>query len=392
MAGVVAAAAARAVGVPVLIAFLGLGMLVGVDGPGQLDFDDAETARLVGTVGLAAILFEGGLDARWKDVRPVVIPAALLGTVGVILTAAIAGVAAYVLLDLSLTEALLLGAIVGSTDAAAVFATFRFRPIKRRLRGLLEAESGLNDPMAVALTIGFIELATVPSADGFTVVQILARELGIGLAVGVAAGLVAWIAVPRFPAAVADFAPVGSMGFAALAFGVADVAGGSGFLAIYLAGLAVGNAPGGAPAGVASFHRGGAFLAQVVMFGVLGLLVSPSQLVAVIPAGLALAAVLMLVARPVAVVTVLAPLRYPPKELALMSWAGLRGAVPIVLATFVLTEPLIDRDEIFNAVFFVVLVSALVQGSTLSWFARVLGLRTRPEPDPPGPGEPSRSG
>lgn len=184
--------------------------------------------------------------------RPVVLPAALLGTLGVALTAGIAGGAAYLLLDLSLAEALLLGAIVGSTDAAAVFATFRFRPIKRRLRGLLEAESGLNDPMAVALTIGFIELATVPSADGLTVIEILVRELGIGLAVGLGAGLVAWFAVPRFPASVADFAPVGSMAFAALAFGLADVAGGSGFLAIYLAGLAVGNAPGGAPAGVTS--------------------------------------------------------------------------------------------------------------------------------------------
>jgi potassium/hydrogen antiporter len=370
----VALASART-GVPVLVAFLALGMLLGSDGPGGIDFDDAELAREVGVIGLALILFEGGLQTSWRRLRSVAVPAALLSTVGVVVTMLLTGVAAYLLFDLTWLEAFLLGAVVASTDAAAVFATLRFTEIRRRLARTLEAESGGNDPMAIALTIGLIAWIESPDTSGFEDLTLLVvRELGLGLVIGVILAFAATWVFARLPRAVGPFAPVASLAAAGISFGAADVVGGSGFLSVYLVGLAVGSTPSRYRRQLVGFHEGLAFLAQVAMFIVLGLLVFPRQLDDVAASGLALALALMLVVRPVAVWVSTAFNDFSWREKLLLGWAGLRGAVPIVLATFVLSSEVGTANTIFNAVFFVVVVSAILQGTTLERVAARLHL------------------
>jgi cell volume regulation protein A len=373
-ASVLVALGATRAGVPSLVAFLGLGMLLGSDGPGGIEFDDAELARKVGVVALAAILFEGGLATSWRRLRDVALPAASLATVGVVVTTMLTGFAAHLLFDLSWVEAFLLGAVVSSTDAAAVFATLRFTNIRRRLGRTLEAETGGNDPMAIALTLGLISWIEERGYGAGDLLLLLLQQLGIGLAVGVALGAVAAWCFGRLPHSLGAFAPVASVAAAALSFGVADVSGGSGFLAVYLVGLAIGSTPSRFRQHLVAFHEGIAFLAQVTMFVVLGLLVFPHELGAVALSGLGLAAFLALVARPAAVWISTALSSFTTRERALLGWAGLRGAVPIVLGTIVLSENLESGDTIFNAVFFVVAVSALVQGTTLEWVAEGLGV------------------
>ncbi len=368
---VVAFGASRA-GVPSLVAFLVLGMLLGSDGPGGIDFDNAELAREVGVVSLAAILFEGGLATSWRRLREVAAPAALLSTVGIVVTTLLTGLAAHALFDLSWLESILLGAVVSSTDAAAVFATLRFTSIRRRLARTLEAETGGNDPMAIALTIGLIDWIERPGYGIGDLALLLLRQLGLGLVVGVVLGAVATWAFGRLPHAIGAFVPVASVAAAALSFGVADVIGGSGFLAVYLVGLAVGSTPSRYRRQFVAFHEGLAFLAQVAMFIVLGLLVFPTQLPDVAWSGLALAVLLVLLVRPIAVWVSTAFNRFTNRERALLGWAGLRGAVPIVLGTYVLSSSIREGETIFNAVFFVVLVSALMQGTTLEWVANRL--------------------
>jgi cell volume regulation protein A len=379
-ASIVTAIGAARAGLPVLVAFLGLGMLLGSDGPGGIEFDDAKLAREVGIVGLGLILYEGGLQTSWRRLREVVVPAALLSTVGVIVSALVTGLAARAFFDVSWLEAVLLGAVVASTDAAAVFATLRVTHIRRRLARTLEAESGGNDPMAIALTLGLIAWIERPHAYGLDDLAVLVvRQIGLGLLVGVVLGaLAAWV-FARIPSSIGAFAPVASVAAAALAFGAADVIGGSGFLAVYLVGLAVGSTPSRYRRQLVSFHEGLAFVAQVTLFVVLGLLVFPRDLPDVALPGLALAFLLMLVARPAAVWASTAALRYTQRERLLLGWAGLRGAVPIVLATFVLSSDVPHKETIFNAVFFVVVISTIVQGTTLEWVAERLGL-TSPAP------------
>ena len=378
-ASIVVALGASRTGVPSLVAFLALGMLLGSDGPGGIEFDDAELARTVGVIGLAAILFEGGLSTSWRRLRQVAVPAALLSTVGVAVTATLTGVAAYYLFDLTRLEAVLLGAVVSSTDAAAVFATLRFTNIRRRLARTLEAESGINDPMAIALTIGLIEWILEPESGFPELVLLIVQKLALGLVVGVALGAVAMWAFARLPTSIGAFAPVASIAAASLSFGAAEVIGGSGFLSVYLVGLAVGSTPSRYRRQLVGFHEGIAFLAQVAMFVVLGLLVFPRDLLDVAVPGLALAAVLVILVRPAAVWLSVVRQDYSQRERALLGWAGLRGAVPIVLGTFVLSSEVEEAETIFNAVFFVVVVSALVQGMTLERVAKRLGLVT------PGP-------
>ena len=375
LAGSIAVAfGAARVGVPSLVAFLALGMLLGSDGPGGIEFDNAELARKVGVIGLAAILYEGGLSTSWRRLRRVAVPAALLSTVGVVVTAVLTGTAAYYLFDLSWLESVLLGAVVASTDAAAVFATLRYTNIRRRLARTLEAETGGNDPVAIALTIGLIDWIDKPNYKFPDLLLLVVRQLGLGLVTGVALGALAMWVFARLPHSVGAFAPVASVAAAALSFGAADVIGGSGFLAVYLVGLAVGSTPSRYRRQLVAFHEGLAFLAQVAMFIVLGLLVFPSDLPAVALPGLALAALLVIVIRPVAVWISTAFAKFTARERALLGWAGLRGADPIVLATFVLSSQLGKAETIFNAVFFVVVVSALLQGTTLEWTAARLGL------------------
>lgn len=374
-ASVVAAHGAARSGLPVLVAFLGIGMLLGSDGPGGIAFDDVELTRRIGTVGLGLILYEGGLQSSWRRLREVAAPAALLGTVGVVVTAAIAGAGAHVVFDLSWLGALLLGAVVASTDAAAVFATLRTTRIPRRLARTLEAESGLNDPMAIALTLGLIAWIEHPGSYGVgDLLWLVVRQLGLGLLVGGVLGLAATRLFDRIPATVGSFAPVASLATAAVAFGAADVIGGSGFLAVFLVGLAVGSTPSRYRRQLVAFHEGVAFAVQVGLFVVLGLLVFPRDLPGVALPGLALALLLMVVARPVGVLVSTAPLGFTRPERLLLGWAGLRGAVPIVLATFALSSTVPHSDTIFNAVFFVVVVSTAIQGTTLESFARRLRL------------------
>lgn len=370
---VVALGAVR-IGVPSLVAFLALGMLLGSDGPGGIEFDDVELARTVGIVGLAAILYEGGLSTSWRRLRLVAPPAVLLATVGVVATTVLTGVAAYTLFDLSWLEAVLLGAVVASTDAAAVFATLRYTHIRRRLARTLEAETGVNDPVAIALTLGLIEWIEEPAFAFPDLVLLVVQELALGLVVGVMLGAAAMWAFSRLPHSIGAFAPVASVATGALSFGVADVIGGSGFLAVYLVGLAVGSTPSRYRRQLVAFHEGLAFLAQVAMFVVLGLLVFPSDLPEVALSGLGLAALLAVLIRPAAVWLSTAFNQFTAAERLLLGWAGLRGAVPIVLATFVLSSEIGHAETIFNAVFFVVVVSALLQGTTLEWVATRLGL------------------
>jgi potassium/hydrogen antiporter len=386
-ASIVVALAAARTGLPLLVAFLGLGMLLGSDGPGGIEFDDATLARRVGTIGLGLILYEGGLQTSWRRLREVATPAALLSTVGVVVTTLVTGAAARLLFDLSWLEAALIGAVVASTDAAAVFATLRFTHVRRRLARTLEAESGGNDPMAIALTLGLIAWVERPDSYGFgNLVLLVVRQLGLGLVVGVALGAVATFVFARMPQTVGAFVPVASVAAAALAFGAADTIGGSGFLAVYLVGLAVGSTPSRYRRQLVAFHEGVAFVSQVVLFVVLGLLVFPQDLPGVALDGLALAFLLTVVARPAAVWASTAFSDFTHRERLLLGWAGLRGAVPIVLATFALSSSEVPHKEtIFNAVFFVVLVSTIAQGTTLEALARRLGLVSTAPPVPEAP-------
>jgi len=278
------------------------------------------------------------------------------------------------LFDLSWLESVLLGAVVASTDAAAVFATLRFTHIRRRIARTLEAETGLNDPVAIALTIGLITWIEDPSTGFPDLVFTIFRQLALGLVVGVVLGAAAMWVFSRLPHSIGAFAPVASVATAAVTFGLADVIHGSGFLAVYLVGLAVGSTPSRYRSQLVAFHEGLAFLAQVAMFIVLGLLVFPSDLPPVALPGVALAVLLVVVIRPAAVWISTAFSNFTHRERALLGWAGLRGAVPIVLATFVLSSEVGQAETIFNAVFFVVVVSTLVQGTTLEWVAERLDL------------------
>jgi potassium/hydrogen antiporter len=371
LAAVVAASLAGRAGVPVLVAFLGLGMLLGSDGLGGIEFDDPHLARTVGIVGLAIILFEGGISTPWRAIRPVLVPATALSTVGVAVTAAITGLIARATLPLSWPAAFLLGAVVASTDAAAVFSTLRVTRLRRRLVRVLEAESGANDPVAVALTIGLIQWVEDGSYGVADLLWLVTRQLAVGLAAGVVIGFCAARLIGR---ARSQFAPVATVAIGAVGFGLADVAGGSGFLAVYVVGLCVGNASIPLRRSLVSFHEGLAFLAQVGLFIVLGLFVFPRQLGPVILPGLAVVTVLLFVARPLAVWLSTTFQGFESRERALLGWAGLRGAVPIVLATYPQAAGLPQSATIFNAVFFVVLASALIQGPTLEPLARLLRL------------------
>ncbi len=371
---------ARTLRVPALVLFLGPGMLLGSDGPGGIYFDNAQLAQTIGVVGLVAILFEGGLSADWRDIRPIALSASLLGTVGVLVMAAAVGVAARYLLDLPWIAALLLGAIVGSTDAAAVFSTLRSTSVRRPIASLLEAESGVNDPMAVALTMGLLAWLTDPTYGLENVVLLLVRQLGLGALIGIGFGLAASRILPRLPADLAPFGPVASVAIAGVSYGFADVIGGSGFLAVYVVALMIGNTPMAIRGSLIAFHEGLAFVAQVALFIVLGLLVFPSRLPGVAAAAIGLTLVLILVARPIAVLASLPFQGFDLREKLFVSWAGLRGAVPIVLATFALSRGIPESGTIFNAVFFVVMLSALAQGLPLSAVAERLGLSDDPPP------------
>ncbi len=378
--GVLASRAADRVGVPALLLFLILGMLSGSEGPGGIQFDDSPVAAAVGTVALTLILFSGGLSTDWRSVRPVLPHAAGLATAGVVLTALVVGFAAHLLLSFTLLEGLLLGAIISSTDAAAVFAVLRSNDIhlKQRLKPLLELESGSNDPMAVFLTVGILQLMTRPSASVGDLAVGFLLQMPLGAAIGYAAGRVGVFLVNRIKLGYEGLYAVLTLSLALLTYGLAYVVGGNGFLAVYLAGIVIANRPLIHRRTLMLFHDGVAWLMQIAMFLTLGLLAFPSHLLPVIGEGFLIALVLMLVARPVAVFLCLLPSQLTTREKAFVSWVGLRGSVPIVLATYPLVAGVPRASEMFNIVFFVVLASVLVQGATVSLAARLFGVDAPP--------------
>jgi cell volume regulation protein A len=376
---IIIAFGASRIGIPTLVAFLGLGMLLGSDGIANIDFNNVELARTIGIVALVAILFEGGLSTSWRRLRQVAIPAASLSTIGVVVTALLVGLVSHKLFDLPLLESFLLGAVVSSTDAAAVFATLRFTNIKLRLARTLEAETGGNDPMAIALTIGLISWIESPAYNLTDFSSLLLHQIGLGLVIGLGLGILATRVFARLPHSVGSFAPVASIAAAALAYGIADAVNGSGFLSVYIVGLAIGSTPSRYRHQFVTFHEGLAFLSQVILFIVLGLLVVPADLLPVAIPSLVLALLLVLLIRPLAVWVSIPVGYFNIRERALLGWAGLRGAVPIVLGTFVLTSNVASKNTIFNIVFFVVIVSALIQGTTLERMANLLGVVERPK-------------
>lgn len=361
-------------GVPALVAFLALGMILGGSEFSSINFHNVELAQTVGTVGLVAILFEGGLSTSFRRLRQVAIPAMALSTIGVLVTAIITGLIAHLLFDLSWSYSMLIGAVVSSTDAAAVFATLRFTRIRRKIARTLEAETGGNDPVAIALTIGFIEWIRHPEFRFFDMGMLVFHELAVGLLMGIFLGLIARRIFGRLPHSVGSFAPVASISACILAYSLTDLLGGSGFLAVYLVGLAIGSTPSRYRGQLTTFHEGLAFLAQVTMFIILGLFVIPRDLIGVMVPSIILSLSLILFARPLAVYLSTIKLGFSYKERALLGYSGLRGAVPIVLATFVLSANLEHGKLIFNSVFFIVLTSALIQGTTLEKVAKKLGL------------------
>jgi cell volume regulation protein A len=378
--GIAATLVAGRLRVPGLVLFLGLGMAIGSDGLGLVDFghslEDQELARTIGIIALALILFEGGLAAGWPEIRPVIGPSLSLATLGTAATAAIAGLAATWLLDLSVLQGMLLGSIVACTDGAAVFSVLRGSSIHRRLARVLEGESGFNDPVAIVLVLGFIEWIEGPDFGALDMLLLCAGELAIGAVVGLA---VAWLSVwaarrVRFDSS--GLYPVASVGSAALGFGVADVLHGSGFLAVYIVGLALGGAQIPARRTIADFHDGLAWVSQIAVFFTLGLLVFPSDFDQIAGEALLMAGVLMFVARPLATFLSTTPFGFSPRESLLLGWAGLRGAIPIVLATFPVIEGVPRADPFFDIVFFVVITSTLIQGVTFNGLARWLRLTT----------------
>src|SRR3954463_4906693 len=358
--------------VPGLVLVLGVGMALGSDGAGLIHFDDYELAETVGVIALALILFEGGLAAGIGEIRPVLGPALSLAVFGTIITAVLAGFAATWLFDLSTLEGLLVGSVVASTDGAAIFALLRGSTLRRKLARTLEGEAGLNDPVAVLLVLGFIDWIEKPGYGVVDMAVLFVREIAIGTGVGLAVGWLASTLLQRMRLASAGLYPVASVATAALAYGVADVAHGSGSLAIYLTGLWLGSSPIPGKRTITTFHDGLAWLAQLAMFLTLGLLVFPSDLGDVAVEGTVLGLLTAAVARPVGTFIATAFGGYSIPERFILGWAGLRGAVPVVLATFPVLAHVPGSLKFFDIVFFAVLVSTVLQGSTFEPLARLL--------------------
>jgi cell volume regulation protein A len=372
--GLLASLAAGRLRLPGLVLVLALGMVLGSDIAGLIPFGDFEVARAAGIVALGLILFEGGLSSGFAEIRPVLGVATSLAVVGTIGTALLTAVAAGLILDLKPLEALLLGSTVAATDAAAVFAVLRGSTLRRRLARTLEAESGVNDPIAIVLVLGCLEALHDPSYGAGDAALLAVRSLGIGFVAGVAVGAgAAWVlARVRLPSA--GLYPVASLATAALSFGAADALEGSGFLAVYLTGLVLGTASTPARRTIVTFHEGMAWVAQLGLFLMLGLLVFPSQLGGIVLEGTAIAVATTVLARPAATFLATIGTSFGVGERLVLGWAGLRGAVPIVLATFAVTEHVAGGHTIFNVVFFVVLLSTAVQGATIQPVARLLGV------------------
>jgi potassium/hydrogen antiporter len=387
--GIVSSKLSTRLGMPVLVLFLLVGMLAGSEGIGGLEFENYRLAHAIGTIALVMILFDGGLGTSLSAIRASWKPSILLATLGVLVTAVITGIAASWILNISFLEGLLLGSIVGSTDASAVFSILRWGGVAlpKRLAAVLEVESASNDPMAIFLTVGCIELLLGNVTFGPGLLQMFALQMFIGSILGLLGGYgTVWV-VNRIELGAVGMYPVLVSAFCLLTYGVTIQLGGSGFLAVYLAGVVVGNRRLMFQQGIRRFHDAIAWLAQIVMFVTLGLLCFPSRLLDVSGKAILIAIVLMFVARPVAVLLSGLPFRFNIKEFTFVSWVGLKGAVPITLATFPLmfATPTVSMHAplLFDVVFFIVVLSAIVQGTSLAPVARWLGLERPRDPEPP---------
>jgi cell volume regulation protein A len=376
-------------GIPSLVLFLAIGMLAGSDGLGGITFDNPSLVRSLGITALVLILFSGGLDTEWTAVRPIVWQGLSLSTIGVLVTALLIGVFVAWVQGFSFLEGLLLGAIVSSTDAAAVFMVLRARKTKipRRLIQLLEFESGSNDPMAVVLTIALIRLLMEPSTSFGELVVFFVMQMGVGAVIGIAMGEIMRRLFNALDLELEGIYPVLSLALALLTYGLTDYLDGSGFLAVYLAGLVMARKPFTHQQSVLRFHDGLAWLMQVTMFLALGLQVFPARLVPIAGVGILISLFLIFIARPASVHAALAFSPMSFREQTLVAWAGLRGAVPIILATFPIVAGIEKADMIFHLVFFIALTSVVMQGTAIPLLTRILKIGS-PQPNLQSPPKP----
>ncbi|RTL53687.1 MAG: potassium/proton antiporter [Bradyrhizobiaceae bacterium] len=373
MAGILSSLLALRFGAPLLLVFLALGILAGESGPGGLKFDDVHLTYLVGSAALALILFDGGLKTRFQSIRAVLAPSMVLATVGVLLTALFTAPVAKFALGIAWPQALLVGAVVASTDAAAVFLLVHAQGLRLRPRvgATLEVESGTNDPFAVFLTLVLVEILSIGQRTGAHIVLEFIDETLLGIAIGFIGGRIVVIALNKVALPQGLHAPFVTTA-ALVIFGLAQISHGSGFLAVYLAGMVIGNRPTRAHNTVVTFLDAATWLAQIVMFVLLGLLASPTRLIQSLIPALAVAVTLMIIARPLAVFLCLAPFRFQWREKIFIAWVGLRGAVAIFLASIPLLLNLPGAHVYFDVAFVVVFVSLLAQGWTLGVAARKL--------------------
>lgn len=363
-------------GVPTLLLFMVVGMLAGSEGIGGIHFNDAKTAQILGVIALNFILFSGGLDTKYESIQPILWRGISLSTIGVLVTASTVGILVHLITDFTLVEGLLLGSIVSATDAAAVFSILRSRKIglKGHIRPTLELESGSNDPMAYVLTITFTSFIANADASWFDLIFNLLREMILGAALGYLLGKLVVIILNKISLDTEGLYPVLLMAFIFFTFSFTDAIGGNGFLAVYLSALVLGNSNFMHKKSLMRFYDGQAWLMQIILFLTLGLLVFPSHIFPIIGLGVLISLILIFVARPIGVFVSLAFFKINPREKLFISWVGLRGAVPIVFATYPMLANIDKADTIFNLVFFISVTSVLLQGTTLTLVAKWLGL------------------
>jgi cell volume regulation protein A len=376
---VIASKTSLKTGIPILIVFLGVGMLAGSDGIGKIPFDNPQMAQWLGTTALTIILFSGGLDTKMESARKILRQGISLSVLGVLISAFSVGFLLHWILGINLLEGLLIGSIISSTDAAAVFSILRSRKtgLKGNLRPLLELESGSNDPMAYFLTITFVSLILNPEQIGFSLLLVFFQQMFLGAVIGYFLGRVMEFVTNRIKLDYEGLYPVMILAMMFFTYSITDFFNGNGFLAVYLSGIILGNKNFIHKKSVLRFFDGIAWMMQITMFLALGLLVFPSKVLPVMGTGLLIAGILIFIARPLSVFISLAFSRMPLRQRFFISWVGLRGAVPIVFATFPMVYGLQNSELIFHLVFFVVITSVLVQGTTLTLSARLFGVEDK---------------